>query len=142
MTITYIVLLVLLIIASIQDIRQKKISLILLGVSFIITIISLCLQREISIMNHIWGSIIGMFLCSVSILTRGAIGWGDGLMFTVLGVGLGFFITINILFLTLFLAALYSIWLLLIKKVNRKKTIPLIPFMLMGFVGVMIQYGI
>lgn len=142
MTITYIVLLVLLIIGSIQDIRQKKISIILLGSSFIITIISLSIQKEILIMNHIWGSVIGIFLCFASVLTRGAIGWGDGLIFTVIGVGLGFFLTVNILFLSLFLAGLYSIGLIVIKKVSRKKTIPLIPFMLMGFVGVMIHYGI
>ena len=143
MTITNVVIFIILIIASIQDLRKKEVSLILLGISFLSTLFSLGLQEGgLFNMNHLWGSCIGIFLCFISILTKGAIGWGDGLVFVIIGFGLGFSHTLSILFLSLFLTALFSIGLMVVKKVNKKTTIPFIPFVFLGFVGVMLSYGI
>ena len=143
MTITNALLFIILMITSIQDLRKKKVSLSLLGVSFLSTLVTLGLQEGMLFnMNHLWGSCIGICLCLISILTRGAIGWGDGLVFVIIGFGLGFSHTLNILFVSLFLSALFSIGLVVIKKVSKKTTIPFIPFVFLGFMGVMLSHGI
>ena len=80
------------------------------------------------------GTIVGLALLVLSLASRQAIGYGDGLVFTVSGIYLG--LTGNIIFLliSLLLGAVTSILLIVIKIRRKNDRIPFAPFMLAGYV--------
>ena len=127
---------------SIQDIREKKISLWKIKVYGILaTAISLwklfSLNEALGILicRFLAGLLPGIFLLILSKITREAIGYGDGLILLFIGLSLGFWECIGIFFtglLGVFLAAL-----LILLFFGRKKglEIPFIPFLLTGLAG-------
>lgn len=76
------------------------------------------------------GLIPGMCMLLISFASNQSVGYGDGLTILMLGLLVGFKLCVGILCLSLFLISIYSIVLLIIKKANRKTTIPYIPFLL------------
>lgn len=86
--------------------------------------------------NGIITHIIGFFLVSVpflivALLTNG-IGGGDIKLYAVIGLFLGWKITIVSLLITLILASIFSIILMIAKKATKKSQIPLVPFISIG----------
>jgi leader peptidase (prepilin peptidase)/N-methyltransferase len=125
-----------LLLCSYQDIRRKKINLLLILAGFIIIIVNSVFLRELTILNRMAGTIPGIILLALSYITRGQIGIGDGLIVIITGIGLG--ITQNTILLAYGLSgsAIFSIILLTLRLANRKKTIPFVPFIFMGYLGV------
>ena len=87
-------------------------------------------------MERIAGLSIGFVLLILNRITRGQVGIGDGLIFCVTGISLGFYINSILLVYSLFIAAIFSCFYIIIKKVGRKTTIPLMPFVLIVSMGV------
>lgn len=126
-----------LLICSWQDIKKKKINLLLILAGFIINIIVSLLWSNVSVASHILGILPGLLLLMISYITRGQIGIGDGLILSITGIYLGPEKNIAVLAYGLFCAALFSIILLSFQLASRKKTIPFIPFILIGYLGVL-----
>ena len=80
----------------------------------------------------------GVFLYLMSKATRGAIGEGDALVYLMTGVTLGFFGNIELLTLSLFFSAIVSVFLLVFRKVGKKKRIPFVPFTAIAYGVVMV----
>ena len=80
------------------------------------------------------GATLGLLLLFVSQITSGAIGAGDGYIMLAIGIYLGIWNSLNLLFWALLFAAIFSLGLIKIKKKNRKTTIPFIPFLLCAYV--------
>jgi leader peptidase (prepilin peptidase)/N-methyltransferase len=78
---------------------------------------------------------IGVSVLIISLVTKGKIGSGDGVVLMITGMCLGFFDNLFLLLTAAFLSAIVGIFLLLIKKVNRNYEIPFIPFLFVSFVG-------
>ena len=78
------------------------------------------------------GMIPGMCMLLVAWLTK-AVGYGDGVVLTVLGVVLGIQKGFLLLCVSLFLAALGSIVLLVTGRVKRNSCLPFIPFLTVGW---------
>ncbi|BCJ92480.1 hypothetical protein acsn021_00490 [Anaerocolumna cellulosilytica] len=127
-----------LLLCSLQDIKSKKIHLYLIGLGFIASLVISFVYHDAAFWERAVGAIPGLFLLALNPITRGQIGLGDGLIVLILGVCLGFTLTASMLLLGLFASALYSAILLLFKKAGRKKTIPFVPFLFLGFLGVLI----
>ena len=83
----------------------------------------------------IFGSV---FLYLMSKATRGAVGEGDALVYLMTGVTLGFFGNIELLTLSLFFSAIVSVFLLVFRKVGKKKRIPFVPFTAIAYGVVMV----
>ena len=81
---------------------------------------------------------IGILILVGSVLTRGQVGMGDGWMLLALGCMLRMESYIQMACIGMLLAAAYSGVLMLIFRKNRKTEIPLVPFLLLGYVGGMI----
>jgi leader peptidase (prepilin peptidase) / N-methyltransferase len=126
-----------LILCSWQDIRKKKIHVILIGIGFLTILTCSFLAGEITIWSRLAGLGLGILLLLLNPITRGQIGIGDGLIVSIMGLGVGFNATSFILAYGLFGSAVFSIGLILFRKVNRKATIPFIPFILLGYLGVL-----
>lgn len=73
-----------------------------------------------------------LFLLLLSFLTRHGIGYGDVKLFSWLGFCLGFTDTYSILFYSALFAAIAGIWLLAVKKKNRRTELPFAPFVYAG----------
>ena len=81
---------------------------------------------------------IGILILGGSVLTRGQVGMGDGWMLLALGCMLRMECYIQMACIGRLLAAAYSGVLMLVFRKNRKTEIPLVPFLLLGYVGGMI----
>lgn len=81
---------------------------------------------------------IGILILGGSVLTRGQVGMGDGWMLLALGCMLRMECYIQMACIGMLLAAAYSGVLMLVFRKNRKTEIPLVPFLLLGYVGGMI----
>ena len=81
---------------------------------------------------------IGIFILACSILTRGQVGMGDGWLLMALGCMMRMESYIQMACIGMLLAAACSGVLLLVVRKSRKAEIPLVPFLLLGYVGGMV----
>lgn len=117
-----------------KDWKQKEISLVLTGIYAMAGVgISLLERREI--VDWILPLGMGGMILGLAFLTRGAIGYGDGWLLLALAGFLSAGIYVRMTVTGLFLAAVWSMILMLFCKKNRKTEIPLVPFLLAGYLG-------
>lgn len=96
------------------------------------------------IMDHVtwwqWipGVLVGVFLYLVSKITKGAVGEGDALVYSLTGVALGFFRNLELFILSLFFSALVAGFLLVFRRVGKTFKIPFVPFTAVAYGVVMI----
>lgn len=127
-----------LLVCSIQDIRDKKLSVFLIFLGFICLFPFSLVFDKVSIYNRLGGLLLGLFLIAMTYITRGQIGIGDGLFIMVIGVCFGFGISSTMLIYGLVLSALISLCMILLRKGKRDTRIPFIPFLFLGYLGVLI----
>lgn len=120
---------------TIWDIRTKKLPVILLICFGMAGIIINIILPEYSIKELAFGIAIGVVLWSISYMTAGQIGNGDGLLFVVTGIFIGEMNNFVLLLWATVFCALAAGVLLLIKRVNKKDRIPFVPFVLLAYVG-------
>ena len=126
---------VLLFILGVQDIKQKEISCWWL-ISIVPLIISeLIIPSEITLMERVFGGLLGLFFVIVSKVTKGQIGIGDGYVLCAIGVILGISKSTILISYAFLLTSVVSIVLLVFFRWNRKKTIPFVPFLFLGYLG-------
>jgi leader peptidase (prepilin peptidase)/N-methyltransferase len=123
----------LLLICSVQDILKKRIYLWVVAIGGVLTISCLPFCEEPSLTNRLGGCMIGLGVILISKATHGKIGMGDGILLCVTGIGLGFWGNLELFGFALFFAAIVSIFLLVFRLADRKKSIPFIPFLFVGF---------
>lgn len=125
-------------ICSWQDIKRKQISIILIVAGFAVIFISSLICGNLSVWNRLAGLSLGILLLGMNPITRGQIGMGDGLIVCATGLCLGFSKNSMLLIYALFASAIISIILLVLFKANRKMMIPFVPFLLIGYLGVLV----
>ena len=133
-----IILGVMLFICAIKDIKSKEISLFVIILSFFVIVVTIILKNEISILSRFGGVLVGLFLIIISKITRGQIGMGDGLVFCVTGMGLGIWDNMYLLFYSLFISAIFAGIVLITNRMDRRKVIPFVPFILVGYLGILL----
>ena len=133
--IKFISLMLMLIPEMILDIRTKKIWVPWIVIFFIEAVI-LAIMRIIGWGELLYGIIPGILLVIISILTRGAIGLGDGYIVCVIGSLFGLENTVAVFVIAMLISAFAGGILMLIRHWKRKDTIPFVPFLL---IGVMLQ---
>lgn len=131
-----VLLIIWLLICSWQDLKKKSISIYFIIGGFVLLFLGSLYWGEVSLISRIAGGGIGVVLLGLNPLTKGQIGLGDGFIIGIIGVCFGFTSNASILLVALFLSAVISIILLVFKKVDRKHTIPFVPFILLGYLGV------
>lgn len=126
--------------AAIVDAKRKIIPnlLILVGLVFRAGIYVYEIFTVEEIKAVLWNDLIGLgigfgFLALVSLLSRGALGFGDAKLFGVIGITAGAFCTYSTLLISLILAAVISVVCLLRKKMGRKDSIPFGPCIAAGY---------
>lgn len=121
-----------LIIGSILDIKNKKLPLLYLLLFGIAGILALCMGMPMEPAIIFRALLPGLFLLVVGAVTREGIGYGDGVVVLIMGLLLGAKLCAGAVLAGLFLSALCSCLLLILKRVNGKSRIPYIPFLAAG----------
>ena len=116
---------------SYTDIRARKIglwSVVLLGsFGFILGGISVEAALKIA-----WGLLPGICMLGISLVTKGALGLGDGFLTMGLGMCLGAWETTMTLLTGLFGAAVWAGWDFMLGRKKKNAELPLVPFFLLG----------
>ena len=123
--------------SSFLDIRKREISIpvtLLFGLAGVVYSV----RTGRTMTDYLIPAAIGIFILACSILTRGQVGMGDGWMLLALGCMLRMECYIQMACIGMLLAAAYSGVLMLVFRKNRKTEIPLVPFLLLGYVGGMV----
>jgi leader peptidase (prepilin peptidase)/N-methyltransferase len=124
---------VLLLCCSIEDLRRKKVLLWMPAVGFLIIGICVPFADGLTIWDRVGGFIVGVCVVAISIVTKGKIGTGDGILLCITGIGQGLWGNLELLAFALLGASVISILLLVFRRADRKKSIPFVPFLLFGF---------
>lgn len=128
-----IILLGMLSLYAVEDIRKKSISVRYLWIFGAAGIAIHLFQKSISVTDMLLGAAVGAALVAVSLLTRGSIGLGDGFLLMTAGVFLGGSSVLELLFISLLYAALISLGMMAFRRWKRKREIPFVPFLLLGY---------
>lgn len=129
--------LIFLLFSSFLDIRKREISLWITAV-YGLAGITYSIRTGRNVIDFLIPLSVGMFILACSILTRGQIGMGDGWLLLALGCMLRMESYIQMACIGMLLAAVCSGVLMLVFRKNRKTEIPLVPFLLLGYVGGMV----
>ncbi len=113
--------------ASYTDIRKRRISVwevaAIAMILFLLALIGGCIEKE-----RLYSMIPGLVLLFIAHVTNEQIGYGDGLVFLLVGMHTEVTDLIGILLLSLFFCTIISIGLLVFKKWEKHASLPFIPF--------------
>ena len=123
--------------SSFLDIRKREISIpvtLLFGLAGVVYSV----RTGRTMTDYLIPLGIGILILGGSVLTRGQVGMGDGWLLMALGCMMRMESYIQMACIGMLLAAACSGVLLLVFRKSRKTEIPLVPFLLLGYVGGMI----
>lgn len=121
-------------ILSIEDFHKRKIASWQILAFGILGLFFHLLFQRLSIENLLGGLMIGVALLLICRLSGEQIGYGDGLLFLVTGIFLGFWDNMILLWFAAILMGLTSLFLYLIGKITKRARVPFIPFVLVAYV--------
>ena len=85
-------------------------------------------MQEQSVFGLLAGGAIGVFLLFYGRMTGGSVGYGDGCLFIMTGIFLGFWRNLELLVIASLLAACYAGYLVVAKKKTKGERFPFVPF--------------
>lgn len=124
---------IVLIIEAVTDFRKKEINIPVLIILAAAAMGMFFLEKDISLMNVLTGFTEGAALVLVSFMTKGQIGIGDGILLAACGLMLGGKDNLVMFFFACLCSAVVSALIMIIKKADKKTKIPFAPFMIPGF---------
>lgn len=126
---------------AVEDMKKKKITIHYLPVFAAIGIFMHLYYQNAGILSILGGMLQGMGILVLSLVTRESIGAGDGLILVVTGIYLGAGKNFELFMISLVYAAVFSLGLLVLGRKKRKYEIPFIPFLLAGYISIMMGVG-
>lgn len=125
-------------ILTVMDIRYHKMRLSVLLSGIVFCAAAAMLVREQSAASLAAGCCVGVIFLIMSRATKESFGYGDSILIVIMGGFLGFWNILTLLMAAFFLAAGFSIVMLIKKKFNRKSAFPFVPFLTISYIGGMI----
>ncbi len=119
--------------AAYEDYKTEKISMILILAGTAAGIAAAVVNKD-SIMQILYGALTGNAILLIGYASREAVGYGDGLIFIITGIFLGWMNNIILIASSLLLAAVCSMILLASKIKKRTDRIAFAPFILGAYV--------
>ena len=121
-------------IMSVEDIRRKEIRrvwLLVLGAAGVLLMVAGGGLRGIADLARF---IPGMLCLFVAWMTKEQLGWGDAILILVMGCYLDATALMNVCMIAFAIAGLAALVLLVVVKKSKKYELPLVPFLLTGYV--------
>ena len=119
--------------------RNRKINIYFLLTGGIIGLLFHLYSMELSIIEILLGMGIGMMILFFGLWSGGSVGRADGMILVVSGIFLGFEKNVEVFVMGLFLAGITSLFLSVIRRKGRTYRIPFAPFLLAGYLFVMVM---
>lgn len=130
------IVLILLGIAGVIDWKKREIPIWLLMImSATILLFAICCNH-VSIWYRFAGVLLGTAFFIVSKFTNEAVGYGDSWLILLLGVHLGIFKVLQLLFVASLMVAVFALFYLWKHRWRRKATLPFVPFLAITYMGV------
>ena len=87
----------------------------------------------------VWKNIVAYLVVTSAFLffyfiSKGQIGKGDSILFGIVSIGLEWWQILSVLFISFTMAGFFGVYLMVMRKKNRKYRIPLAPFVMAGYV--------
>ena len=121
-----------LIICTITDLKEKKIYVWFSVINFILAFLIHIFISDVKIILLVGGIIVGIIFYVISLVSKDAIGKGDGILILVLGCLVGIKKQIEILIWAFLICTVFFILTMIIKRKEFKKSVPFSPFLLLG----------
>lgn len=133
------ILLILLIICALEDWKRREVTVTYILLFGAAGVILHWLYPNCSVYSMVWGLLLGISVMGISFLSGGSIGMGDGILLAVTGIYLGGKANLELFLTGLFLAGIWSLGLVILKKKKRKEKIAFMPFLLAAYAGMMVR---
>ena len=128
--------LILLGIAGVMDWKKREVPIwLLILISAVVFIITICCDR-VNVWFRLAGAGLGLVFFLISRVTKEAVGYADSWLILVLGIHLGIFFVLQVLFAASFMAAIAAVFYLWKRNWRRSETLPFIPFLVLAYIGV------
>ena len=137
----YVITIIAMFLLAVEDIRRKEMSWWKLGVLACICLIGCICMPQKDLWSMAGGLMIGLCMVGISFLSKEQIGIGDGVVTGMLGCLLGARGCLVMLCIASCLMAVISIGILILKKGNRKTTLPFVPALLGGYIATLAVFG-
>ena len=125
--------LIVLVIEAVTDFKKKEVNIVFPVLLAAAAAVMSFFTKDISLINAIIGTGEGLLLILISLLTKGEIGMGDGILLAACGLMLGGRDNLIMFFFACLSSAIVSALIMIIKKADKKTKIPFVPFMIPGF---------
>ena len=119
---------------SLKDLRTREVSMLTIGIFAFGGVIRACLMGNIC-MEWAAAICLGAAMIALSVMTKGAVGMGDGFIMMALGTVLSFRELLEAFLLGLVCCSVGGIILLFLPGTRKKTEIPFVPFLLLGYIG-------
>lgn len=130
--------LILLGIAGVIDWKKREIPIWLLILMSVTVLFFSIFNKEVSIWHRLVGAAFGVIFFIISKFTKEAVGYGDSWLILLMGVHLGIFKALQLLFAASLMAAVVAIFYLWKRKWKRSETLPFVPFLAIAYTGVIL----
>ena len=117
-----------------KDIHTREVSLLTIGIFGILGFVRACFCELLSI-EWFATACIGAFVLALSVLSKGAVGMGDGFLLLALGTVLSFGELLTSFLLGLLCCSIWGIILLFLPGNGKRKEVPFVPFLMLGYIG-------
>ncbi len=129
---------------SLPDYYKQKIPLWMIGISCVIAIVLRTIlfflgETDINLMGFVAALLPGCVFLLLAFVTREQIGYGDGMILTIIGILYPIWRVMVVTGIALLIISVMSIVLLVLKKGNRYTRLPFVPFL---FLGSLIENGL
>ncbi len=128
-----ILLLGILLFTGYKDWKEQKVSLeiLILGGTAGIVIGTVC--KEPGAKEMICGAILGGLVLALALISKEAVGIGDGIILIVSGIILGYRALLELILISLMLTGTAALFLIVVKRKGRTYRLPFIPFLLAAY---------
>lgn len=117
---------------AVEDWKSKKIPMVPVLLCGILGMVFHLIFKERSIWDILGGLLLGVLLYFISVITKGKIGKGDGFLFMVTGVYIGFWNNLILLWLSCVVAGVIGIAIIVWKRKSKNYQMPFVPFVLLS----------
>lgn len=124
---------VILAILSVEDIRERKISIVIPAIYSVLV----CAVKGYDMLAvTLAGMLPGLVICIMSFFMKGQIGLGDGLLIVFIGAVLGGDDSLKVFMLSFVFVFIFSCIGLAAKRLSKKTVLPFVPFYFAAYLGV------
>lgn len=123
---------------GLADIKNKNLRITWMMCFLVEGIAGRLMLWKLSLANLLVSMIPGVMILLLGYLMKGEIGMGDGILVLISGLFLGVHRTFLLLMYAVLSSGLAALYLLVVRKVQRRCEMPFVPFLLIGYVIVLV----